>query len=48
MELLEILRDWANTIRLDSNWTIDIRIKMGFLIVAILFLEAYKQVNSVE
>lgn len=48
MELLQILRDWAESLRTDDNWTIDVRIKMGFLIVAILFLEAYIRTNNVE
>lgn len=48
MELLQILREWAEGLRTDNSWTIDVRIKMGFLIVIILFLEAYKEANSVE
>lgn len=48
MELLQILREWAEGLRTDNSWTIDVRIKMAFLIVAILFLEAYVSANNVE
>lgn len=48
MELLKTLREWADSLRTDIGWTIDVRIKVAFLIVFILFLEAYISTNNVE